>query len=86
MMGFLNQGIYNDKENNIRKQRKKIVHETLPEFDPGRVQCYLEFTHGFPNDDESKKVRGTIIIEVFDQEVPFTAENFRVMCTGEMSS
>ena len=62
------------------------MHETLPEFDPSRVQCFIEFTHGFPNDKDEDKYKGRLVFEVFDQEVPHTAENFRVLCTGEKAA
>lgn len=75
-------GIYNDKESKLKKQRKKIKHEKLPDFDPGHVQCFFELTHGFPNAPEKAK-NGTVVFEIFDSEVPLTAENFRVLCTGE---
>lgn len=37
LANFISEGIYNDKTTKLKKQRKKVVHERLPPFDPGHV-------------------------------------------------
>ena len=48
----------------------------LPDFDFENVQAYFDIGIG----DE---VVGRIFFELFSKTVPKTAENFRVLCTGE---
>lgn len=35
---------------------------------------------------EEAKQRGRVVFELFQKDVPHTCENFRVLCTGEMSA
>lgn len=42
----------------------------------GRRRCFLDISIG----DE---VEGRIVVELFDDVVPKTTENFRALCTGE---
>ena len=82
---FFKEGVYNEKVTGLKKQRKKIVHERLPDFDENHAQCFIEFAHGDPTHEN--RLRGTIIIELFDKdnEVPYTAANFRSLCAGDRS-
>lgn len=41
------------------------------------IYCFLEVSVGFA------AIPGKIIIELFDKQVPKSAENFRALCTGE---
>ncbi|KAH7835284.1 hypothetical protein Vadar_024690 [Vaccinium darrowii] len=42
----------------------------------GKVRCYLDVSIG-------GELEGRIVVELFDDVVPKTAENFRALCTGE---
>ena len=81
----MSKGIYNDKEDNVKPLRKKIIHEALPPFNPDNVQCFMDISIGYTNDPEHLKKRGRIVFELFDEHLPITVENFRVHCTGEKS-
>lgn len=43
----------------------------------GRVRCYLDVSSG-------GELEGRVVVELFNDIVPKTAENFRALCTGEM--
>ncbi|XP_019437474.1 PREDICTED: peptidyl-prolyl cis-trans isomerase CYP40-like [Lupinus angustifolius] len=42
----------------------------------GRTRCFLDISIG-------EELEGRIVVELFNDVVPKTAENFRVLCTGE---
>lgn len=42
----------------------------------GRLRCFLDISIG-------GDLEGRIVVELFDDVVPKTAENFRALCTGE---
>lgn len=52
------------------------VYSKLPDFDLENIQTYFDITIG-------EEVAGRIVFELFTKTVPLTAENFRVICTGE---
>ncbi|KAH7517940.1 hypothetical protein FEM48_Zijuj09G0117600 [Ziziphus jujuba var. spinosa] len=43
----------------------------------GRPRCYLDISIG-------EELEGRIVVELYNDVVPKTAENFRALCTGEM--
>ena len=74
---FFNEGVYNDKA----APRITKNYSKLPDFDPENCQTYFDITIGEEGEDGYEK--GRVVFEIFDKEVPKTAENFRVHCTGE---
>lgn len=74
---FFNQGVYNEKD------APKITknYDSLPEFKPSNVQTYFDITIG--TEGEEGYESGRVVFEVFTEDVPKTAENFRALCTGE---
>jgi len=80
---FISQGIYNEKDPKIKKQRKHVVKKELPEFNPENVQCYFDLAIGHEYDEAEAMVTGRVVFELFDQDLPFACENFRVLCSGE---
>lgn len=42
----------------------------------GRGRCFLDISIG-------QELEGRIVVELYDDVVPKTAENFRALCTGE---
>lgn len=76
MKNFFSEGIYEDK---AVVQNKK--HYTLPKFNPANPQTYFDIEIGKEGDADFQK--GRVVFELFADHTPITAENFRVLCTGE---
>ena len=53
----------------------------LPDFNPENPQTYFDITIGEEGSEEFKK--GRVVFELFNDQVPTTAENFRSLCVGE---
>ena len=53
----------------------------IPKFKQESVQTYFDITIGEEGSEGFEK--GRVVFEIFDKEVPKTAENFRAICTGE---
>ena len=60
------------------------MHERLPKFNPGHVQCFFEISIG--HDNEANRESGRVVFELFDHDLPETCENFRALCTGERAA
>jgi cyclophilin family peptidyl-prolyl cis-trans isomerase len=82
---FISGGIYNEKESKVKKRKRTVVHEALPKFNPDNIQCFFELMIGYPNEPPEDTYRGRVVFELFDQELPYTCENFRSLCAGEKS-
>ena len=65
-----------DEEDDEEKEER-----SLPEFNPDNPQVYLDIEIEGGEGQEAQK--GRVIFELFNQDVPKTAENFRQLCTGE---
>ena len=74
LAAFFNEGVYNDKQT-------KRTHSKLPDFKQTNVQTFFDIAIGEEGEDGYEK--GRVVFEVFDKDVPKTAENFRALCTGE---
>ena len=76
MAKMFSEGLYNEKKAVV----KRSVFDKLPDFYPLNAQTYFDIAIGDPAEpDHSWRV----VFELFDKAVPKTAENFRVLCTGE---
>ena len=53
----------------------------MPDFDPENPQVFMEMQIG--EEGEEDYARGKVVMELFKNKVPKTAENFRALCTGE---
>lgn len=71
MQKFFQEDVYKDKKAPVAKQ----VHDRLPDFDISNQQVYFDMSVG--------EEKSRVVIELFNTHVPKTAENFRVLCTGE---
>lgn len=69
-------GLYNEKE--VPKVEKKV--SGLPDFNPANPQVFMDIEVGQAS-GEPKSQR--VVFELFQDHTPKTAENFRVLCTGE---
>ena len=56
----------------------------MPEFNAANPQTYFDITIGKEGDADYEK--GRVVFELFADHTPITAENFRVLCTGEKES
>lgn len=54
----------------------------MPQFSPDHLQAWMDIQIGEPGKQGYKKQR--IVIELFQDLLPRTVENFRALCTGEM--
>ena len=77
LAAFFSEGVYNDKE--APKITKNF--DRLPDFNPENQQTYFDITIG--NEGEEGFESGRVVFELFNTDVPKTAENFRALCTGE---
>ena len=66
-------GLYEDK----KFQDKNL----LPKFDINHIQVFMDIEIGKEGDEGHSK--GRIVIELFNEQLPKTVENFRALCTGE---
>lgn len=71
------QGLYNEKA--APPKPKKV--EGLPDFNHDNPQVYFDMEVGAPEGEEP--LTGRVVFELFPDQVPQTAENFRALCTGE---
>ncbi len=71
-------GLYEEKVAPPKEVKKAggSSHSGLPEFKEENPQVYFDITLG-----EGEK--GRVVFELFPEQVPKTAENFRALCTGE---
>lgn len=74
---FFSQGVYNEKEA-VKQERR---HDRLPDFKQENVQTYFDITIGTEGEEGYEK--GRVVFEIFSEDVPKSAENFRALCTGE---
>lgn len=63
---YIKGGIYNEKENKIKKRKHKVVHDALPKFNPDNVQCFFEILIGYENEPKDRTQRGRVVFELFD--------------------
>ena len=77
LAAFFNEGVYNDKETVMPTRNLNV----LPDFRPENVQTFFDITIG--EEGEEGFESGRVVFEIFNEEVPKTAENFRKLCTGE---
>lgn len=61
------------------KQERR--HDRLPDFKQENVQTYFDITIGTEGEEGYEK--GRVVFEIFSEDVPKSAENFRALCTGE---
>ncbi|CAI2366512.1 unnamed protein product [Moneuplotes crassus] len=71
---FFAEGVYNEIKPDITHYEEK-----LPEYDPSNPIVFLDIQIG---DNEDKRV----VFELFNNNTPRAAENFRCLCTGEKST
>ncbi|GAB2222521.1 hypothetical protein Droror1_Dr00016639 [Drosera rotundifolia] len=60
----------------MEEEEAKATTEAESEVAGGRPRCYLDISIG-------GDLEGRILVELFTDVVPKTAENFRALCTGE---
>ncbi|XP_018835608.2 peptidyl-prolyl cis-trans isomerase CYP40-like isoform X2 [Juglans regia] len=64
------------KEIGQRGVQKERHREILGDTEMGRPRCFLDISIG-------RELEGRIVVELYNDVVPRTAENFRALCTGE---
>lgn len=74
MQSMFAKGLYNEK----KAPEKKA---TLPKFDKENPQVWMDIEVGKEGEEGYEKDR--VVMELFNKDVPLTAENFRCLCTGE---
>ena len=72
---LFSQGLYNEKS--APSKPKKV--DGLPEFKQENPQVFFDLEVG----TETEPKTGRVVFELFPEQVPKTAENFRALCTGE---
>lgn len=58
--------------------------DAIPAFKQSNVQTYFDITIGTEGEEGFES--GRVVFEIFNEDVPKTAENFRALCTGEKGS
>lgn len=58
------------------RPEKSLERNTERERDMGRRRCFLDISIG-------GELEGRIVVELYNDVVPKTVENFRALCTGE---
>lgn len=86
MAKLFSKGIYNDKKVEQRQEEPEQEDDemkitTLPDFNAENPQTFFDVEIGKEGDEGHAK--GRVVFELFNADVPKTAENFRVLCTGE---
>ena len=76
---FFGEGVYNDKADVVPKK----VHSKLPTFSMDRKQTFFDINIYDKDDKEKVNESGRVVFEVFDKDVPKTADNFVQLCRGE---
>ena len=79
MQKMFAEGVYNEKKDIVPTK----VYSKLPEFDAARRQTFFDIEIQDPENGSEVKESGRVIFEVFDKEVPKTAENFISICRGD---
>lgn len=79
MQKLFAEGVYNEKEAVVAKK----VFQKLPEFSTDRRQTYFDIEIQDPENGDAADDSGRVVFEVFDKEVPKTADNFIELCRGE---
>lgn len=79
MQKMFAEGVYNEKE----APKVKKVHDKLPEFSADRRQTFFDIEISDPDNGDAVTESGRVVFEVFDKEVPKTAENFIMLCRGD---
>ena len=54
----------------------------MPEFDMNHIQVFMDVQIGTEGQEGYMKER--IVMELFQEYLPRTVENFRALCTGEL--
>lgn len=60
----------------LQPKQHNTTQHSVKEREMGRGRCFLDISIG-------EELEGRIVVELYDDVVPKTAENFRALCTGE---